>query len=83
MDALRPSAYKSFGTIVADCPIGKWIVVVLACLVLIEWLQRKYAHPLVLKKLPQSIRWSAYTLLLWITLAYGTWSTGQFVYFQF
>lgn len=83
VDALRPAAYKSFGTIVADCPIGKWIVVVLACLVLIEWLQRRYAHPLVLKKLPQSIRWSAYTLLLWITLAYGTWSTGQFVYFQF
>lgn len=82
-DFFNLSAYQSLGTVLAPSPIVKGVLVVLPVFVGIEWLQRSHAHPLVLKRLPQPVRWLVYTTVVWVTLFFGTWSTGQFVYFQF
>lgn len=82
-DSLNLSAYQSLGTVWATCPIGKGILVVLAIFILTEWVQRRYPHPLVLKGWALSVRWLVYALVVWAALYWGTWSTGQFVYFQF
>ncbi|WNZ43979.1 MBOAT family O-acyltransferase [Leptolyngbya boryana CZ1] len=59
------------------------LVVLLGSFILLEWLQRHQAHPLVIGHWRTYIRRIVYTILFWVTLYWGTWSTGQFVYFQF
>ncbi len=83
VDFFNLSAYRSLGEVWAPCPIEKGILLVLFLFILIEWLQRKHQHPLVLKHMHGLMRWIIYTVMLWFTLFWGTWSTGQFVYFQF
>jgi alginate O-acetyltransferase complex protein AlgI len=55
----------------------------IVCLVLWEWVQRRYPHGLVLRRVPRLVRWTIYTLLLWLTLALYAGSVTQFIYFQF
>ena len=82
-DFFKVSAYQSLGEILIPSLIGRGVLVVLAVFILIEWLQRAYPHPLVMKHTYRPVRWIAYTSIFWITLFWGTWSPGQFVYFQF
>jgi hypothetical protein len=56
---------------------------VLAVLI-VEWVQRRREHPLVLSALPRPLRWATYQLLLWLTIYVGTIGTSApFIYFQF
>lgn len=56
----------------------------MAFLVLAEWIQRRHPHPLTLDGWPRSLRWTAYTALIWGTLFLKPFAkTGQFIYFQF
>lgn len=59
------------------------LLVLLIGFILAEWLQRRQAHPLMLSRWKAPVRWIAYMTLFWVTLYWGTWNTGQFVYFQF
>lgn len=83
IDCFNPSSYHSIGGILSPCPIEKGILGVLATFILIEWTRRAFPHPLVLNNSKRFVRWIIYTILLWTTIFWGTWSTGQFVYFQF
>jgi alginate O-acetyltransferase complex protein AlgI len=55
----------------------------LAAFVVLEWIQRRYHHPLKVGTWPRSLRWALYTGLIWVILYYGTDSPDQFIYFQF
>lgn len=83
IESFSLSAYKGIGATWKTCPIGRGIIVVLAAFILIEWLQRRHAHPLAVKAWAKPFRWFVYSCTAWITLFWGTWSSGQFVYFQF
>jgi D-alanyl-lipoteichoic acid acyltransferase DltB (MBOAT superfamily) len=62
---------------------GRTILVCLGILLLIEWLQRRHPHPLVLPAWSTWQRWSLYTVLLWYTLYSGPKENSPFIYFQF
>lgn len=61
------------------------IALTLAGILLVaEWVQRHHPHPLVLDGWPRSVRWLAYTGLIWSAiLLRPAVPTGQFIYFQF
>ncbi len=83
-DIFDLSAYKSIKSILEASELDQKILLgLLVTFIVIEWLQRRYPHALILEKKPVYIRWAIYTILIWITLFWGTWNTGQFVYFQF
>lgn len=55
-----------------------------ALLVGIEGVMRRYQHPLQVGRLPRAIRWATYTLLLWATLDLMPQAPpAEFIYFQF
>ncbi len=83
-ESFQPSAYGSFSRVFDILPLSGGVVVSLMIgFVLIEWLHRHHLHPLMIGKLAAPLRWVIYSLCIWGTLVWGTWSTGQFVYFQF
>ncbi len=55
----------------------------LAIGVVVEWLQRRQPHALVLSAWPRWARWSLYTLLVWSTLYLTRDDPTRFIYFQF
>jgi alginate O-acetyltransferase complex protein AlgI len=55
----------------------------LALFVLAEWLARRHWHPLRWPALPRPLRWTAYSVLVWMTLALSRAEVGAFIYFQF
>lgn len=86
--ALNPSAFASIGDLLSASALvqNSHLLVLFAILIgfiLAEWCQRCHAHPLMLGRWKTPMRWATYTTLLWLTLYWGTWNTGQFVYFQF
>lgn len=83
VDFFNPAAYQNFGMVWISSPLKKEILLILAAFIAIEWIQRIYPHPLVLKHAPKAVRFATYSILFWTSLIWGTWSTGQFVYFQF
>jgi D-alanyl-lipoteichoic acid acyltransferase DltB (MBOAT superfamily) len=63
---------------------GQGLLVALAsALLAVEWLTRRHPHPLQLAGWPRPLRWTAYTLLAWTTLALAREGGGPFIYFQF
>jgi hypothetical protein len=71
-------------TILDAGPLGKALPFALVAIVLVEWIQRRHEHPLVLAGFPRPLRWATYQLLIWITLYVGTIGTSApFIYFQF
>jgi alginate O-acetyltransferase complex protein AlgI len=78
------SAYQSFNSVLDASPLASNILLpMLFSFILIEWVHRYQPHPLMIGKWPTALRWVVYTVLGWLTLFWGTWNTGQFVYFQF
>jgi len=65
-------------------PLEKWqLALLLAALVSVEWVQRKYEHPLTLDAWPRSARWLAYTGIISLVLYFGTYIVQEFYYFRF
>ncbi|MBW4538646.1 MAG: MBOAT family protein [Myxacorys chilensis ATA2-1-KO14] len=78
------AAYQSFGTIFSTSPLEPQILITLLIgFIAAEWMQRHKTYPLQIEKWHAPLRWLVYTALFWITLFWGTWNTGEFVYFQF
>ena len=83
-EGFQPSAYASFAKVFDATPLnGTVLVSLMIGFILIEWMQRHHLHPLMIGKWAAPVRWIIYSLFFWGTLVWGTWSTGQFVYFQF
>jgi alginate O-acetyltransferase complex protein AlgI len=59
------------------------VFLMVGALICMEWWQRAHPHPLMLSRWPGSARWIAYTGLFWAVIYWGTYSPGQFIYFQF
>ena len=59
------------------------IILLLAILIVLEWTQRAHPHPLSFSHWPQPIRWAAYLGLSVALVLFGTFSSTQFIYFQF
>ena len=64
-------------------PIGNFLLLALGLLVAAEWLQRHEQHPLTFRRWPAPFRWAAYFAISAVILFAGTFSTAQFIYFQF
>jgi D-alanyl-lipoteichoic acid acyltransferase DltB (MBOAT superfamily) len=60
-------------------PAAIWIVILLA----VEWVQRDYANPLHLERLPRAVRWSVYYAFLAILFLFAPMRYTPFIYFQF
>jgi D-alanyl-lipoteichoic acid acyltransferase DltB (MBOAT superfamily) len=76
-DAPLPAAWASLATGTA------WPAAAIALVVLVEWAQRRRPHPLAVGRWPASLRWLAYTALLWGSLFLAPWEPREFIYFQF
>ncbi len=60
------------------------VVVVVAALFAVEWLQRRHECPLDLDVTPVTLRWIAYTAVVWIAILLSQPLTpGRFIYFDF
>ena len=56
----------------------------LLVLVLIEWAQRRHPHPIVMSDCSTTVRWTAYTIIVWSTLGLMlTDRLNPFIYFTF
>lgn len=66
-----------------DQPLGNFLLLAIAGLIAVEWIQRGEPHALTLRAWPQPFRWAAYCALTAIIILGGTISASQFVYFQF
>ena len=82
-DLLNLRAYLQPGAVFAYAPIGYLLPVLLVFFVVCEWVERTREHPLNLDRLPRFLRWSAYSILILVTLRYGFHVSGDFVYFRF
>jgi alginate O-acetyltransferase complex protein AlgI len=83
-ETFKPSVYANIGSLFKPLLIDINILAALLIgFVVLEWLGRYRPYPLVVDKWALPWRWLSYTALLWATLFWGTWNTGQFVYFQF
>ena len=58
-------------------------LLLVACFIVLEWLQRRKATLLALDAFPRPARWAVYTGVLWLTLYFNPARTTPFIYFQF
>jgi len=61
----------------------KHAAVWMALLLAIEWLQREYANPLHVERLPRPLRWSVYYALAGTIFMFAPLNYSPFIYFQF
>lgn len=59
------------------------MLLILACFVAVEWVQRHHPHPMHVESLPRTVRWVLYTALLWLTFLLMPRQSSPFIYFQF
>ena len=59
------------------------VFIVVALLIVLEWVKRAHPHPLVFERWPQPVRWIGYTVLFWTIVYLGTYGSSTFIYFQF
>jgi len=76
MDLTNPSAWQ-------HVVVGRRLNMILPCFLLLEWVQRRHEHPLVLPWAPRWARWVLYTILIWGTLLFMPGASSPFIYFQF
>ena len=62
---------------------GLKLKLLIAFLLIVEWLQRDKRHALEISSLPVPVRWLAYNALLVGILWFGTFKDAPFIYFQF
>jgi D-alanyl-lipoteichoic acid acyltransferase DltB (MBOAT superfamily) len=79
-DAAHLAAYRVAR---ADVLQQKPLFAALAFFFVVEWICRRWDHPLQLGGWPRPLRWGAYTGLLWVTLYLAPGIPGHFIYFQF
>jgi D-alanyl-lipoteichoic acid acyltransferase DltB (MBOAT superfamily) len=58
-------------------------LVLVAALVIVEWLQRDRQHGLEIDDLPRPLRWLIYCIVLDLVLLLGNFGEVEFIYFQF
>jgi D-alanyl-lipoteichoic acid acyltransferase DltB (MBOAT superfamily) len=68
---------------IQDRPLGWLLAVAIGALFVAEWIQRGKPHVLFAADWPRPIRWAAYCGLTIVVLLVGTFSSSQFIYFQF
>jgi D-alanyl-lipoteichoic acid acyltransferase DltB (MBOAT superfamily) len=68
---------------VDDGPLGYFLLAAIGALFAVEWLQRRQPHALAIAGWPQPVRWAAYSGLTVLIVLSGTFSSTQFIYFQF
>jgi alginate O-acetyltransferase complex protein AlgI len=76
---VQPSFYPELLSLV-ELSVG---LPILVAFVLIEWLNKNSWNTMALAEKPLLVRWSAYTLLFWFILLFGTEQTQTFIYFAF
>jgi D-alanyl-lipoteichoic acid acyltransferase DltB (MBOAT superfamily) len=76
-------ASRTFARFNPAFPDLKLPLAMVACLVVLEWLQRRRPHLLTLDRFPRPFRWAAYTGLIWLTLSLQAGEAAPFIYFQF
>lgn len=81
-DVVDPAAYGRLIPELSQPDVIKSVVVV-ALLLILEWVQRRQPHPLVLDRMPQWGRWAVYTVMLWGAVLYMPNKPVTFVYFNF
>jgi alginate O-acetyltransferase complex protein AlgI len=59
------------------------VFIAVVLLVALEWVKRRYTHPLVFDHWPRPVRWAVYTVFIWAIAYLGTFGSSQFIYFQF
>lgn len=75
-------AWANFGLLFDD-KVGRAAPVLIAIIIIIEWLNRSQPHPLTLTDYPRWARWVVYSIVMWITIIFGSNGQMQFIYFQF
>jgi hypothetical protein len=80
---LKRITTRSFARFIDGMPNLGPALALVGVFVLLEWLQRHRAHLLVLEWGGRSVRWAAYTALLWLILYFQTSEPAPFIYFQF
>ena len=80
IDSANPAAYRA---LISQVIAEKSLFAMLSLFVVVEWLQRGHAHALVLNGVRRSLRWFAYTFLLWYALYRNPPEESPFIYFQF
>ena len=56
----------------------------LVVFVIIEWGFRRHSHPIVVAKLPVAVRWTVYTIVIWVTIKMMLVNAvNPFIYFTF
>lgn len=79
--SLSPGAWLGVKDLVAMAPVT---VTVLILFVVVEWVRRRDECPLWLPHPSRTVRWAAYTLVIWLTLLImQPQLTGRFIYFDF
>jgi alginate O-acetyltransferase complex protein AlgI len=68
---------------VQEQPLGNYLLVAMAFLVIGEWIQRREPHPLSMPRWPRPLRWATYCGFASAIMFGGTFSSTQFMYFQF
>ena len=58
-------------------------LLVIVCLLALEWIGRWHWNPIRFERAPILIRWAAYTAAVWLVLLFGTRQSEEFIYFRF
>ncbi|HWN94430.1 MAG TPA: MBOAT family protein [Methylomirabilota bacterium] len=84
LERIGTSFLSSAGGLLArHDPTDGRIFIVLPLLVGLEWVKRRYPHPLVFERWPRFARGIAYAALFWTIVYLGTYGSSTFIYFQF
>ncbi|NNM07209.1 MAG: MBOAT family protein [Gemmatimonadetes bacterium] len=65
------------------CPDCRFGLVLSACVLAIEWLQRDKQHALDLRSFSTALRWACYAAAVLVFLTFGRFESSEFIYFQF
>jgi D-alanyl-lipoteichoic acid acyltransferase DltB (MBOAT superfamily) len=82
VDSINPHAWQALSDDIAQGD-GRNAILLIVGLLLLEWVQRRHPHPLVLGRLNWCGRWSVYTVVFWSILLFMAGRPHSFIYFHF